>query len=90
MKNKKRDASYFPLPGLIALGFGLFFWILFYPGNLSVDSLYQYSQAITVCKQLLDSEISIQIRQKALKVQVAAYNYQKNFDNAALALVGQR
>lgn len=47
MKNKNRSASYFPLPGLIALGFGLFFWVLFYPGNLSVDSLYQYSQAIT-------------------------------------------
>jgi len=52
--------------------------------------LGQSSQAITVCKQLLDSEVSIQIRQKALKVQVAAYNHQKNFDNAALALVGQR
>ena len=52
--------------------------------------LGQNSQAITVCKQLLDSEISVQIREKALKVQVAAYNHQKNFDNAALALVGQR
>jgi tetratricopeptide (TPR) repeat protein len=52
--------------------------------------LGQSSQTITVCKQLLDSEVSNQIRQKALKVQVAAYNHQKNFDNAALALVGQR
>lgn len=52
--------------------------------------LGQSSQTITVCKRLLDSEVSIQIRQKALKVQVAAYNRQKNFDNAVLALVGQR
>ncbi|MCP4613751.1 MAG: hypothetical protein GY845_34110 [Planctomycetes bacterium] len=52
--------------------------------------LGQNSQAITVCKQLLDSKVSVQIREKALKVQVAAYNHQKNFDNAALALVGQR
>jgi hypothetical protein len=50
----------------------------------------QSSQTITVCQQLLDSEVSIQIRQKASKVQAAAYNQQKNFDNAALALVGQR
>ena len=52
--------------------------------------LGQSSQTITVCQQLLDSEAAIQIRQKALKVQAAAYNQQKNFDNAALALVGQR
>jgi tetratricopeptide (TPR) repeat protein len=52
--------------------------------------LGQSSQAITVCNQLLDSEVSNQIRQKALKVQVAAYNHLKKFDNAALALVGQR
>lgn len=50
----------------------------------------QSSQTIIVCQQLLDSEVSIQIRQKAFKVQAAAYNQQKNFDNAALALVGQR
>jgi len=70
------------------------------PGHLSHEialrlaevclDLGQSSQTITVCQQLLDSEVSIQIRQKALKVQVAAYNHQKNFDNAALALVGQR
>jgi tetratricopeptide (TPR) repeat protein len=52
--------------------------------------LGQSSQTITVCRQLLDSEVSSQVRQKALKVQAAAYNQQKNFDNAALALVGQR
>ncbi|MBC8472684.1 MAG: tetratricopeptide repeat protein [Planctomycetes bacterium] len=70
------------------------------PGHLSNEialrlaevclDLGQSSQTITVCKQLLDSEVSIQIRQKALKVQAAAYNQQKNFDNAALALLGQR
>ncbi len=52
--------------------------------------LGQSSQAITVCKQLLDSEVSSRIRQKALKVLAVAYKDQKNFDNAALALVGQR
>ncbi|MHC4103539.1 MAG: tetratricopeptide repeat protein, partial [Planctomycetota bacterium] len=50
----------------------------------------QSSQTITVCKQLLDSEVSSQIRQKASKLLAAAYNKQKNFENAALALVGQR
>ncbi|MHC4241087.1 MAG: tetratricopeptide repeat protein [Planctomycetota bacterium] len=50
----------------------------------------QSSQTITVCRQLLDSEVSSRIRQKALKVQAAAYNQQKNFEDAALALVGQR
>ena len=52
--------------------------------------LGQSSQAITVCKQLLDSELSSRIRQKVLKVLAVAYKEQKNFDNAALALVGQR
>jgi len=52
--------------------------------------LGQSSQTITVCKQLLDSEVSIQIQQKALQVLAVAYKEQKNFDNAALALVGQR
>ncbi|MBW7990118.1 MAG: hypothetical protein FVQ84_08915 [Planctomycetes bacterium] len=50
----------------------------------------QSSQTITVCLQLLDSEVSPQIEQKALKMQAAAYNQQKNFNNAVLALVGQR
>jgi tetratricopeptide (TPR) repeat protein len=52
--------------------------------------LGQSSQTITVCKRLLDSEVSIRIQQKASKLLAAAYNQQKNFDNAALALVGQR
>jgi predicted negative regulator of RcsB-dependent stress response len=52
--------------------------------------LGQSSQTITVCKRLLDSEVSIQIQQKASKLLAVAYNQQKNFDNAALALVGQR
>jgi hypothetical protein len=34
--------------------------------------------------------VSTQIKQKARKVLAAAYNQQKNFDNAALVLVGQR
>jgi tetratricopeptide (TPR) repeat protein len=52
--------------------------------------LGQSSQTITVCEQLLDSEVSTQIKQKTEKVLAAAYNQQKKFDNAALALVGQR
>lgn len=52
--------------------------------------LEQSNQTVTVCKQLLDSEVSNQIKQKARKVLAAAYNRQKNFDNAALILVGQR
>jgi len=70
------------------------------PGHLSHEialrlaevclDLGQSSQSITVCQQLLDSEVSIQIRQKALKVLAVAYKEQKNFDNAVLALVGQR
>jgi hypothetical protein len=70
------------------------------PGHLSHEialrlaevclDLGQSSQTITVCKQLLDSEVSIQIRQKALKVLAVAYKEQKNFDNAVLALVGQK
>ncbi len=51
--------------------------------------LRQSSQTVTVCRQLLDSEVSTQVKQKALKVLAAAYNQQKKFGNAALALFGQ-
>ena len=51
--------------------------------------LGQSSQTVTVCRQLLDSEVSTRIMQKASKILAAAYNQQKNFDNAALVLVGQ-
>jgi len=51
--------------------------------------LGQNSQTVSVCLQLLGSEASAQIKQKALKVLAAAYNRQKKYDDAALALVGQ-
>jgi tetratricopeptide (TPR) repeat protein len=49
--------------------------------------LGQSSQTVTVCRRLLDSEVSTQIKQKAQKVLAAAYNQQKKFDDAALALL---
>jgi len=52
--------------------------------------LGQNSQTVSVCLQLLDSAVSARIKQKALKVLAAAYNRQKKYDYAALALLGQR
>ncbi|MHC4425038.1 MAG: tetratricopeptide repeat protein [Planctomycetota bacterium] len=46
-------------------------------------------QAISVCLQLLDSDVSAQIKQRALKVLAAAYSQQKDYEKAALALSGQ-
>jgi len=51
--------------------------------------LEQNPQAVSVCLRLLDKNISDQVKQKTLKVLAEAYNRQKKFDNAALALVGQ-
>ena len=51
--------------------------------------LGQDSQAISICSQLLNSAPSAQIKQKALKVLATAYNQQKDYDKAALALAGQ-
>jgi len=51
--------------------------------------LGQNSQTVSVCLQLLDSAISDQIKQKTLKVLATAYNRQKKYDDAALALFGQ-
>ena len=47
------------------------------------------SQSISICSQLLDSAPSAMIRQKALNIIAAAYKQQKNYDKAALALLGQ-
>ncbi len=52
--------------------------------------LGQNSQTVSVCLQLLDSAASDRIKQEALKVLAAAYNLQKKYDNAALALLGRR
>jgi len=51
--------------------------------------LEQNPQAVSVCLRLRDKNISDQVKQKTLKVLAEAYNRQKKFDNAALALVGQ-
>jgi len=51
--------------------------------------LGQYSQAISVCSQLLESQPSAQIKQDALALLANAHNRQKNYDGAALALLGR-
>jgi len=51
--------------------------------------LGQDSQAISVCSQLLDLEPPEQIKQEALQLLATAYNQRKNYDSAALALLGQ-
>lgn len=69
------------------------------PGDLSNEitlelaevclKLGQEAQTISSCSRLLDSEISEQTKQKALNLVAAAYNQQQNYENAALALLGQ-
>lgn len=51
--------------------------------------LGQHNQAISVCSQLLDLQPSEQVKQKTLDLLAEAYNQQKNYDRAALALLGQ-
>ncbi len=51
--------------------------------------LEQSSQSISVCLQLLDMDISDQIKQRTLKMLAEAYNQQKDYDKAVLALSGQ-
>lgn len=51
--------------------------------------LGQNPQAVSICSQLLDSQPSAQIKQKALALLADAYNHQKNYDSAALALLGR-
>jgi tetratricopeptide (TPR) repeat protein len=47
------------------------------------------SQTISVCLQLLDSDVPAQMKQRTLKTLAAAYNQQKDYEKAALALSGQ-
>ena len=47
------------------------------------------SQAVSVCLQLLESDVSEQKKQEILRMLAAAYNQQKNYDKATLALSGQ-
>jgi len=51
--------------------------------------LGQDAQTISICLQLLDAGPSAQIKQKALNILTTAYQQQKNYDKAALALLGQ-
>ncbi len=46
-------------------------------------------QAISVCRQLLELEPEAGTKQKALELLAAAYKQNKNYDSAALALMGQ-
>lgn len=47
------------------------------------------SQTISICLQLLDLGPATPIKQKALNILAAAYRRQKNYDRAALALLGR-
>jgi len=47
------------------------------------------SQTISVCLQLLESDVSEQKKQEILRMLAEAYNQQKNYDKATLALSGQ-
>ena len=51
--------------------------------------LERSSQTISVCMQLLDSDVSERVRSETLKKLAAAYDQQKNYDKATLALSGQ-
>ena len=51
--------------------------------------LERSSQTVSVCMQFLDSDISDQVRSEILKKLAAAYEQQKNYDKATLALSGQ-
>jgi tetratricopeptide (TPR) repeat protein len=46
-------------------------------------------QAISTCSNLLESELTEQIKQQALKILAQAYNQQENYESAAMALLGQ-
>jgi tetratricopeptide (TPR) repeat protein len=51
--------------------------------------LDQDSQAVSICLRLLDSGPSAPILQKALKILATAHNRRKDYDRAALALLGR-
>jgi hypothetical protein len=51
--------------------------------------LERSSQTVSICRQLLDLEPPEQIKQKTLELLALAYNQKKNYDKAALALLGQ-
>ena len=47
------------------------------------------SQAVSVCLQLLETNLSEQNKQEILRMLAKAYNQQENYDKATLALSGQ-
>lgn len=47
------------------------------------------SQAVSVCSQLLNAQPPEPVKQKTLELLAAGYQKQKNYDRAALALLGQ-
>ena len=49
----------------------------------------QSSQAISVCRQLLELKPSEQVKSRALELLAAAYKQNENYDGATLALLGQ-
>lgn len=51
--------------------------------------LGQTGRTIALCSQLLEGRISAPTRQRATKLLAEAYNRQKNYDKAALALLGK-
>lgn len=51
--------------------------------------LGQTDQTILICSQLLDLGPSAQIKQRASNILAAAYQQQKNYDKAAMALAGK-
>ncbi|MFC1781530.1 tetratricopeptide repeat protein, partial [Planctomycetota bacterium] len=69
------------------------------PGPLTQDAtlelanvcleLAQYSQTKSLCLKLLDMDLTIQTRQKTLKILAEVYNKEKDYDKAALTLSGQ-
>jgi tetratricopeptide (TPR) repeat protein len=69
------------------------------PGPLARDAameladvclkLGRSAQSISVCLQLLKSDVSTEMRQRTLETLAAAYKQQKDYDRAALALSGQ-
>ena len=51
--------------------------------------LGQSSQSVSVCMRLLDTDLTEQTKQRALKTLADAYKQQKDYDKAALALSNQ-
>ncbi|MHC4567954.1 MAG: tetratricopeptide repeat protein [Planctomycetota bacterium] len=47
------------------------------------------SQAVSICRQLLNSNIAAEMRQETLRLLAAAYKLEKDYDKAALAFSGQ-